>query len=67
MKFTLSSDQYIKVMRYYSPVGELNGKLALAGLEKDYDIVFSLMALEGGYIFNANDPEKYTWFVLKHT
>lgn len=67
MKFTLSGEQYANVMRYYSPVGELNGKLALAGLKKDYDIVFSSMVLEGGYIFKANDPKKYAWFVLKHT
>ena len=66
MKFNLSGEQYPNVMRYYSPSGELNGKLALAGLQKDYDIVFSSMVIEGGYIFKANDLKKYTWFRLKH-
>lgn len=67
MKFTLSTEQYSNVMRSYSPAGELDGRLALSGLQRDYDIVFTEMALPSGYVFQANSPEKYVWFILKYT
>ena len=65
MKFTISLNQYNGIMRHYSPPDELNGKLALTGLLRDYNITFSKLHPAGGYEFEAMDPKLYTMFVLR--